>query len=78
MRTERSSALARISVVSILSSAAARLKYPCGHATASSGQDDGHGPSVLPSNTLDEALDSEADDEADGARVGQAQHGTTG
>jgi hypothetical protein len=52
------------------------LKYPHCHATASSGQDDGYGPSVLCSDPLDEAFGSEAIDEADCARVGQAQNGT--
>jgi hypothetical protein len=41
------------------------LKYPHGHATATSGQDDGYGPSVLCSDPLDEAFDSEAIDETD-------------
>ncbi|MGV9818707.1 hypothetical protein [Nocardia xishanensis] len=40
------------------------------------GQDDGDRPSVLCRDPLDEALGFEAIDEADCARVSQAQHGT--
>jgi hypothetical protein len=53
----------------------ARLEYPCGRAPAASGEDDGDRPSVLCSGALDEARGGEAVDEADGARVSQAEHG---
>jgi len=41
------------------------LKYPRGHATATSGQHDGYGAPVLRSDPLDEAFGFEAIDEAD-------------
>ncbi len=43
---------------------------------ATSGQHDGYGPSVLRPDPFHEAFGSEAIDEADCARVGQAQNGT--
>ena len=39
------------------------------------GQDNGDSPSVLCSDALDEAFGGETVDKADGARVGQAEHG---
>lgn len=41
-----------------------------------SGEDNGDSPSVLCSAALDEAFGGETVDEADGARVSQAEHGT--